>query len=177
MDSADAVPPEIEKPLVVHEEIPEVTVEEHHEAPDNSPELRPEEGYEATPEVKVEGLAVEAVETSGETHESAETPEAIEAIDPTSEAKLPEPAEAAEPVEPAESAQAEAKLPVDPGPTAKTADFQARARVHQVFNILDEEHRTRSRSDSSPRVLDIWKKTPDTPNSTESPKQGQCHIM
>ena len=40
----------------------------------------------------------------------------------------------------------------------------------QVFNILDEEHRTRSRSDSSPRVLDIWKKTPDTPNSTESPK-------
>ncbi|CAL1144541.1 unnamed protein product [Cladocopium goreaui] len=175
MDSADAVPPEIEKPLVVHEEIPEVTVEEHHEAPDDSPELRaPEEGYEATPEVKVEGLAVEAVETSGETHESAETPEAI---DPTSEAKLPEPVEAAEPVEPAESAQVEAKLPVDPGPTAKTADFQARARVHQVFNILDEEHRTRSRSDSSPRVLDIWKKTPDTPNSTESPKQGQCHIM
>ena len=104
-------------------------MEEHHEAPDDSPELRPEEGYEATPEVKVEGLAVEAVETSGETHESAETPEAIEAIDPTSEAKLPEPAE---PVEPAESAQAEAKLPVDPGPTAKTADFQARARVHQA---------------------------------------------
>ena len=105
-------------------------MEEHHEAPDDSPELRaPEEGYEATPEVKVEGLAVEAVETSGETHESAETPEAI---DPTSEAKLPEPVEAAEPVEPAESAQVEAKLPVDPGPTAKTADFQARARVHQA---------------------------------------------
>eukprot|EP00435_Cladocopium_sp_Y103_P043271 s29_g12.t1 len=174
--SADAVPPEIEKPLVVHEEIPEVTVEEHHEAPtEDSPELgAPEEGYEATPEVKVEGLAAEA-EQLADIQKAAEIPEA--AIDPTIEAATVQPVQPVDPVEPEESAVVEAKLPIDSAEMKETADFQARARVHQVFNILDEEHRTRSRSDSSPRVLDIWKKTPDTPNSTESPKQGQCHIM
>jgi len=187
--SPESVPPEIETPLVLvnDEEIPEVVGMQREVAVETTPEALNVEHSEPastgsveteTSTKQVSAKEVEMVEKQkNDTSDTSDTSDTREprgtTVGPDPETQKLSDLEQDEQGEQGDADTEGRDLHAHCG--KETQDFQ-RARVHQVFNILEDDV-SRTRGDSSPNVLEVWKVEPQDSPLPESPRQGQCHVM